>query len=180
MTMRDPDQAEAALTARLDELGIAWTSERHAPVFTVEQARSVGTRLGGAGTKNLFLRDRRKRFFLLVADEDTPVDLKALATEWGVRGLSFARPEALADVLGVTPGAVSPFALMDAAPGTIRVVVDARLTEHKLLLLHPLRNDATTAVSPEGLLTFLRACGHEPEVRPLGAPGPTQEPHLTE
>ncbi|MFD9030502.1 prolyl-tRNA synthetase associated domain-containing protein [Streptomyces sp. NPDC059567] len=171
MTMRDPDQAEAVLSARLDELGIAWTSERHAPVFTVEQARSLGTRLGGGGTKNLFLRDRRKRLVLLVADEDTPVDLKALAAEWGVGRLSFARPEALADALGVTPGAVSPFALMNAAPGTIRVVVDARLAEHKLLLFHPLRNDATTAVSPEGPLAFLRACGHEPEVRTLGAPG---------
>ncbi|MFJ2397250.1 prolyl-tRNA synthetase associated domain-containing protein [Streptomyces sp. NPDC087843] len=177
MTMRDLDQAEAVLTARLDELGIAWTSERHAPVFTVEQARTLGMQLGGGGTKNLFLRDRRKRFVLLVANEDTLVDLKSLAAEWDVGRLSFARPEALADVLGVTPGAVSPFALMNTAPGTLRVVVDARLTEHKLLLFHPLRNDATIAVSPKGLLTFLRACGHEPEVRALGAPDRTTRPH---
>ncbi|MEU3300148.1 prolyl-tRNA synthetase associated domain-containing protein [Streptomyces sp. NPDC006678] len=179
MTMRDPDRAEAVLTARLDELGIAWTSERHAAVFTVEQARSLGTRLGGGGAKNLFLRDRRKRFVLLVAEEDTPVDLNALAAEWGVGRLSFVRPEVLADVLGVTPGAVSPFALMNAAPGTIRVVVDARLTEHELLLFHPLRNDATTAVSPEGLLVFLRACGHEPEIRALGGTGRSAGPRGT-
>ncbi|MGP3690285.1 prolyl-tRNA synthetase associated domain-containing protein [Streptomyces sp. IBSNAI002] len=169
MTMRDLDQAEAVLTARLDGLGIAWTSERHAPVFAVEQARNLGMRLGGRGAKNLFLRDRRKRFVLLVADEDTPVDLKTLATEWGVGRLSFARPETLADVLGVTSGAVTPFALMNAAPETVRVVVDARLTGYELLLFHPLRNDATTAISPEGLLVFLRSCGYEPEVRALGA-----------
>ncbi|MCB5167388.1 prolyl-tRNA synthetase associated domain-containing protein [Streptomyces bambusae] len=167
MTMRDADQAEAALTSQLDELGIAWASERHPPVFTVEEAGSVVTHLGGAGTKNLFLRDRRKQYLLLVADEDTSVDLKLLAAACGVGRLSFARPEALADVLGVTPGAVSPFALMNAAPGSVRVVLDARLTAHELLLFHPLRNDATTAVSPEGILTFLRACGHEPEVRAL-------------
>lgn len=91
MTMRDLDQAEAVLTARLDELGIAWTSERHAPVFTVEQARTLGMPLGGGGTKNLFLRDRRKRFVLLVADEDTLVDLKSLAARVG-RGPAVFRP----------------------------------------------------------------------------------------
>lgn len=178
--MRDLDQAEVGLLARLDELGIAWTNERHAPVFTVEQARSLVTGLGGRGTKNLFLRDRRKRFILLIADEDTPVDLKALAADWGVGRLSFARPEALKDVLGVTPGAVTPFALMNAAPGMLRVVIDARLTEQNLLLFHPLRNDATTAVSPEGLFTFLCACGHEPEVRALGSPGRTAAPHVAQ
>ncbi|MFF4978397.1 YbaK/EbsC family protein [Streptomyces sp. NPDC001083] len=72
-------------------------------------------------------------------------------------------------------GTVTPFALMNAAPGTLRVVVDARLTEHRSLLGHSLRNDATTAVSPEGLLTCLRACDHEPEIRSLGAPGRTAE-----
>ncbi|MGW2016673.1 prolyl-tRNA synthetase associated domain-containing protein [Streptomyces sp. NPDC001927] len=149
-------------------------------MFTVEQARNVVTGLAGRGTKSLFLRDRRKRFVLLVADEDTPVDLRALATEWGVGRLSFARPEALADVLGVTPGAVSPFALLNAAPGTVRVVVDARLAEHNLLLFHPLRNDATTALSLEGVLAFLRACGHEPEVRILGDSGWTEQPHVTQ
>ncbi|MFF2382533.1 prolyl-tRNA synthetase associated domain-containing protein [Streptomyces sp. NPDC058108] len=175
MTTHDPDQAEAALMARLDDLGIPWKSARHAPVFTVEQARSLQTRLDGAGTKNLFLRDRRKRFVLLVADEDTAVDLKTLASEWNVGRLSLARPEDLVDVLGVPPGTVTPFAVMNAAPGALRVVVDARLTEHRSLLVHPLRNDATTAVSPEGLLLFLRACGHEPEIRSLGAPGRTAE-----
>ncbi|MEU0035645.1 YbaK/EbsC family protein [Streptomyces sp. NPDC006333] len=111
----------------------------------------------------------------------TPSSISSLwPPEWDVGRLSFARPEALADVLGVTPGAVSPFALMNTAPGTLRVVVDARLTEHKLLLFHPLRNDATIAVSPEGLLTFLRACGHEPEVRALGTPGRTTRPHVAQ
>ncbi|MFJ6631827.1 hypothetical protein ACIQMR_10575 [Streptomyces sp. NPDC091376] len=68
---------------------------------------------------------------------------------------------------------------MNAAPGTVRVVVDARLARQKLLLLHPLRNDATTAVSPEGLLVLLRACGHEPEIRALGDTGRTAGPRVT-
>ncbi|MFG2682832.1 prolyl-tRNA synthetase associated domain-containing protein [Streptomyces sp. NPDC048392] len=172
---RAPDEAEAALVARLDALGIAWATERHEPVFTVEQAQALH-KVGDAGghAKNLFLKDRKRRLFLAVVEEGTPVDLKALGKAVGATRLSFGKPETLADVLGVTPGAVTPFALMNAAPGSISVVLDSELLARNPLHFHPLRNDATTAVSPQDLIAFLRACGHEPlllDFRTLGHGG---------
>ncbi|MFJ6632581.1 prolyl-tRNA synthetase associated domain-containing protein [Streptomyces sp. NPDC091376] len=170
--MRDPEEAEAALVARLDALGIPWATEHHEPVFTVEQARALhGVGDAGGHAKNLFLKDRKRRLFLAVVEENTQVDLKALGKAVGGARLSFGKPETLTDVLGVTPGAVTPFALMNAAPGSISVVLDRGLLTRTPLHFHPLRNDATTAVSPQGLIAFLRDCGHEPmllDFRTLG------------
>ncbi len=160
--MSDVAAAEARLTARLAALGIAFTMHRHAPVFTVEEARALRGDLPGGHAKNLFLKDKKGRLFLAVVEEATPVDLKRLEKALGAARLSFGRAELLAEVLGVTPGAVTPFAAMNAAPGTVTVVLDRALTEQDPVHFHPLRNDATLAVSPDGLLAFLRGAGHEP------------------
>ena len=108
------------------------------------------------------LKDRKDRLFLAVIEEKTPVDLKRLEKAIGAARLSFGRAELLAEVLGVTPGSVTPFAAMNAAPGAITVVLDAALMAQDPINFHPLRNDATVAVSPAGLLAFLRESGHEP------------------
>jgi len=160
--MSDAATAEARLIARLDALGVAFTTHRHAPVFTVEEARALRGDLPGGHAKNLFLKDRKDRLFLAVIEEKTPVDLKRLEKAIGAARLSFGRAELLAEVLGVTPGSVTPFAAMNAAPGAITVVLDAALMAQDPINFHPLRNDATVAVSPAGLLAFLRESGHEP------------------
>ncbi|MCC6921360.1 MAG: prolyl-tRNA synthetase associated domain-containing protein [Alphaproteobacteria bacterium] len=160
--MSEAAAAEARLLARLEALGIAVTMHRHAPVFTVEEARALRGDLPGGHAKNLFLKDKKDRLFLAVVEEGTPVDLKRLEKALGAARLSFGRAELLAEVLGVTPGAVTPFAAMNAAPGSITVVLDAALMALDPVNFHPLRNDATLAVSPQGLLAFLRGSGHAP------------------
>ncbi|WP_424216571.1 prolyl-tRNA synthetase associated domain-containing protein (plasmid) [Streptomyces sp. BI20] len=168
------DAAEAALTARLDELGIPWETVRHEAVYTVAEARRLrGAHTTGGHAKNLFLKDRRKRLHLAVIEQTTPVDLKALGRAVGAPGLSFASPATLAEVLDVTPGSVTPFAAMNAAPGTLGVILDAALLTHDPLHFHPLRNDATTTISPKGLLAFLESCGHTPTVLDLTTLAPT-------
>ena len=154
--------AEAALLARLDRLGIAWTRHAHVPVFTVEEARALRGALPGGHAKNLFLKDKKERLFLVVAEETAAVDLKALKTALGAAQLSFGRAELLADILRVTPGSVTPFAAMHAPPGRLTVVLDEALLAHDPVNFHPLRNDATLAVSPADLIAFLRDTGHEP------------------
>lgn len=158
----DRDAAEAALLARLEALGIAYVRTLHAPMFTVEDGQALYAAMPGGHAKNLFLKDRKGALFLAVVEAATPVNMRALEKRIGAARLSFGRPELLAEVLGVTPGAVTPFALMNAAPGRLTMLLDEGLLAADPVHFHPLRNDVTLGVSPAGLLAFLAAAGHVP------------------
>ncbi|MCG8548309.1 MAG: prolyl-tRNA synthetase associated domain-containing protein [Alphaproteobacteria bacterium] len=153
------------LFQRLDALGIAQTTHRHDPVFTVEESQALRGVLPGGHVKNLFLRDKKKRIWLVTALEDRQIDLKALRRWLGASGsLSFGNPELLMEVLGVAPGAVTPFGVINDRDGRASVILDKGLLETDPVNAHPLRNDMTTAVSPDGLLRFLEAEAHAPEI----------------
>jgi Ala-tRNA(Pro) deacylase len=153
---------QTTLFARLDALGIAHVTVEHAPMFTVEQSQALRENLPGAHTKNLFLKDKAGRLALVVAKEDTRIDLKALAPLIGMGRLSFGSADQLMAVVGVTSGSVTPFALINDPDGRILVVVDAALTAFAEVNCHPLRNDATTRLATADLLRFIEACGHKP------------------
>jgi Ala-tRNA(Pro) deacylase len=158
------------LFARLDALGIVHQTHRHPPLFTVEQSKRLRGELPGAHCKNLFLRNKKGRMWLVVTSEDRAVDLKALGRLLGGAHLSFGSPERLMRTLGVTPGAVTPFGVVNDRAGEVAVVLDRTLLAAERLNFHPLSNDMTTAIAPDDLLLFLRDVGHEPDVRDLGAP----------
>ncbi len=158
------------LFRRLDELGIASTTVEHAPMFTVEQSQDLRGSLPGAHTKNLFLVDKDGHMVLVVAKEDSPVDLKALAARLGLGRLSFGKAALLEAVLGVPAGSVTPFALLNASAAAVRVVVDAALMDFAEVNCHPLVNSATTRLATPDLLRFIAACGHHPVILPLGPP----------
>lgn len=153
------------LFAFLENLGITTTTVDHAPVFTVEEAQAVRGSMAGAHTKNLFLRDAKRRFFLVCLEEDRAVDLKALRPLIEARGgLSFASPEALMDHLGVRPGAVSPLALLNDTAGLVTAVLDGALLATAIVNVHPLDNTKTVSIRPDDLMAFLTATGHVPIV----------------
>ena len=152
------------LFARLDQLGVETQTHRHPPVFTVEESKRLRGDLPGAHCKNLLLRDHKKALWLVVAAEDRVIDLKALKGLMGSGRLSFAKAEILRAVLGVDAGAVTPFGLINDGDGTLNVVLDAAMMRHELLNFHPLTNAATTAITPDGLIAFIRSCGHEPRI----------------
>ena len=153
------------LFQRLDALDIAYTTHEHDPVFTVEESQSLRGVLPGGHVKNLFLRDKKKRIWLVTALEDRSIDLKALRRRLGASGsLSFGSAELLMEVLGVTPGAVTPFGVINDCDRRASVILDKGLLATDPVNAHPLRNDMTTAVSPDGLLRFLEAEGHAPEI----------------
>ena len=156
------------LFERLEELGIATETQTHAPVFTVEESRNVRGRLPGAHCKSLFLKDKKGVLWLVVALEDRSLDLKALAPLIGAARLSFGSPERLAAHLGVVPGAVTPFALINDDRHAVRAVIDSGMMEAERAHFHPLSNDATTAIAPGDLLRFIRALGHDLMVVDLG------------
>jgi len=162
------DEREAALYRRLAALSIAWITHAHMPVFTVEEARAARVEhLPGTHTKNLFLESKKGGLFLVVAREDLRLDLNALARALGVSRFSFGKTELLMEVLGIAPGAVSPFALMNDSNLRVRAIVDEGMLARDPLNFHPLRNDRTTAIVAADLLRFMRDTGHEPLVMKL-------------
>jgi Ala-tRNA(Pro) deacylase len=156
------------LFARLTALGIAFATVRHHPVFTVQEARAVHGTIPGGRSKNLFVRDKKGTMWLLSAPADQPVDLKRLAEPLGARGrLSFGSDERLMKYLGVIPGAVSPFAVINDTQRLVRVVLDRRLLETEPVNFHPLNNAMTTSISAVDVRRFLEAEGHEALVMDL-------------
>lgn len=165
--------SRADLLAFLDQLGIASRTFEHPPVATVAANKALRGALPGAHTKNLFLKDKKGGLWLVVALEDRSIDLKTLRVILGAPPLSFARPEILVQVLGVQPGSVTPFAVINDRDGLVRVVLDAEMMAFDLLNFHPLENTATTALAPADLLGFLAAVNHPPQILPL-VPAPPQ------
>jgi Ala-tRNA(Pro) deacylase len=162
--LEEPLAREAALYRKLSALGIAWRSYAHAPVFTVEEARALRGALPGGHTKNLFLEDRKGALWLVVTREHLRVALGPLARELGAPRFSFGSPELLEETLGVPPGSVTPFAVINDEAKRVRVVLDADMLAEAPLNFHPLRNDRTTAIAADDLMRFLRASGHDPIV----------------
>ena len=155
----------ATLFARLEELGIASKTVEHAPMFTVEQSQDLRATIPGGHTKNLFLKDKDGRLALVIAKDDTKVDLKALAKPLDLGRFSFGKPDLLMDVLGVEPGSVTAFALINETSRRLSaVVVDEALLRFAEVNCHPLINSATTRVATGDLIRFIEACGHTPHL----------------
>jgi Ala-tRNA(Pro) deacylase len=156
------------LFRRLADLQIVTRTVEHEPLFTVAESGKLERELPGAHTKNLFLKDESGDLFLVVAESTTRVDLKALARTLRAGRFSFGRPELLMQALGVPPGSVTAFALINDPERRVRLVVDAELMHHDSINCHPLENTATTNIARDDLLRFVRACGHEPRIVSLG------------
>jgi Ala-tRNA(Pro) deacylase len=161
------------LFAYLDSLGVAHKSVSHPPVFTVEEGRGLRGAIAGGHTKNLFLRDKKGAAFLVVALEDASIELKSLHRLLGASGrFSFGSADLMREVLGVEPGSVTPFAVINDKACHVAVVLDAAMMAHTVLNFHPLVNTATTTISRQGLLQFLEATGHPPRIEAVsGAAG---------
>ena len=161
------------LFALLDRLGIATETVSHEPLFTVEQSRGLYEKLPGGHAKNLFLVDRKHRRFLVVAEKDSAIDLKHLHRKIGASGrLSFGKADRMLEFLGVDPGSVTPFGLINDTGREIDVVLDERLMAHERVHFHPLVNTSTTRIASADLLRFLEATGHEARVLALSGPAP--------
>jgi Ala-tRNA(Pro) deacylase len=153
------------LFAYLDSLGITHKTVTHPPVFTVEEGRELRGAIAGGHTKNLFLRDKKGTVFLVVALEQAVIELKSLHRLLGATGrFSFGSPDLMRELIGVEPGSVTPFSVINDKTHRVTVVLDAAMMEHDLLNYHPLVNTGTTTISRDGLLKFLEATGHPPRI----------------
>ncbi|MBG6174777.1 Ala-tRNA(Pro) deacylase [Labrenzia sp. EL_208] len=150
----------------LEELDIGVSTVDHEPVFTVAESGDLHDRIPGGHTKNLFVKDKKSRLFLIVVLHDAEIDLKKVHQIIGGQGrVSFGNADLLMEVLGVEPGSVTPFSLMnDREALRVTPVFDAAMMQHDILNYHPLKNDATTTIRAEDLVKFAKACGHDPQV----------------
>jgi Ala-tRNA(Pro) deacylase len=153
-----------SLIDKLENLNVVFTSHHHPPLRTVEDSKGYRDNMPGMHVKNLYLRDKKKRNYLIVAEEDRVIDLKSLHVIIGSDRLSFGSSDRLFEILGVRPGAVSPFTLINDLEHQVSLSIDEDLMMAERLYFHPLVNDMTLGVTPEGLSRFLAATGHQPQL----------------
>mgnify|MGYP000904173789 CR=1 FL=1 len=159
---------EQDLFDRLAELGIETKTVRHPPLFTVADSQALRGELDGGHTKNLFVKDRKDNFFLLVVEEDAEIDLKQVHHLIGAAGkVSFGKPEKLMEYLGVIPGAVTAFGIVNDTGHAVKIFFDEALLRHEVINAHPLVNDATTSIARDDLLRFVESTGHDATVLKL-------------
>lgn len=157
-----------ALLARLDAWGLAYELHDHVPLRTVEEAKAVEVAMTVPGeaafrVKNLYLRDKKKRNYLVVLEQDRAIDLKALAARLGVGGVSFGSADRLMQNLGVRPGAVTPLAMITGAARGVRLIVDGAARRADRIYVHPLVNDRTIAMPMADLLQFFEKLDVTPD-----------------
>ena len=162
--MATPDD----LFARLEALDIETETQSHPPVYTVEESRGLRGNLPGAHCKTLFLKDKKGVLWLCVVEESRRLNMRALSDALGSARLSFARPERVKEYLGIEPGAVTPFALINDTDAVINVALDADIMAAEIAYFHPLINDRTTAIAPADLRRFIEAGGHRPVTVDMG------------
>ena len=164
------------LIAFFDAHGIAHDTTDHPAVFGVGEGEGIKDGIPGAHTKNLFLKDAKGRLWLISAQDDTVIDLKRLHTVIGSARLSFGPAELMEATLGVTPGSVTAFGLINDAERRLTFVLDRRLAQAERVNFHPLTNTATTGVSREGFGAFLAALGVTPIVVDFAAMAVVEAP----
>ena len=159
---------------RLRDLGIPTETVEHPAVFTVAESRSVKAAIPGAHTKNLFLKDKKGRLFLITAKDETRIDLKRAHAAIGATGrLSFGSADLLREALGVEPGSVTALAVVNDRAGRVTMILDANLMAFERINVHPLVNTMTTGLRRDDLIRFLESTGHPPRV--VALPEPAEE-----
>ncbi len=157
-------QTQEELLNVLAQIGIEHTNHEHPAVYTVEEANLQHDGIDGVHSKNLFFKDKKKNLFLVVTLSDKPIIIKELAKKIGAKSPSFGKPDLLAQVLGVIPGSVTPFAVINAKSYDIKVILDKEMMENERLNFHPLVNTATTTIASKDLVKFLEHCNQEFEI----------------
>ena len=153
----------SAIMAHLDALGLSYQLHEHPPLRTVEDSQNHRGEMTGGHIKNLYLRDRKKNNYLVVAEETKDIDLKTLSDAIGAARLSFGSSDRLMEFLGVRPGAVSPLTLYNDHDHNVRLVMDKSLYDYYEINVHPLVNDKTLTMKIADLDTFLEKTGHYAE-----------------
>lgn len=154
--------SEKDLYALFARNNLAWSHHNHPPLFTVEQSIALRGDLPGAHVKNMFLKDKKDRLWLVTCLEHRRVRIRDLEKQVGAAKASFGNPDLLWDVLGLRPGAVSPLGLINDVGHRVTLILDRQMLDHDPINVHPLHNEATTAMPCADLMRFFQITGHDP------------------
>ncbi len=171
--LQDLPTKPADLLGLFKDLGIACRVYAHPPIFTVQEGAHLKESIPGLHCRNLFLCDKKKVMYLVVAANETAVDLKTLEQKIDSARLSFGSPDRLWKYLGIYPGAVCPFAVMNDKNHEVQVILDTYMMKAETVCYHPLDNAQTVGLSPAGLLKFFAHIGHKPIILDLSPAVPT-------
>lgn len=160
---------------KLEDLNVDYQNFEHEPVFTVGEAEHTKELIGGHHTRNLFLRDKKKKTFLVTALDNTPIDLKKLSVALGAKNFSFGSADRLWEMLGVKPGAVTPYAVINDPENKVQLVLEKAMMEAEWVNYHPLINTMSTKLKPADLLAFVKSCGHDPIILDMKDLAPDSE-----
>lgn len=143
---------------KLNELNISYKNVTHQKLFTVAESKDIDKGIDAAATKNLFLKDKKKNFYLITLPALKQVNLREIAKNIGAKGnnLSFANADYLKEILNLTPGSVTPFGLFYATQTPVKFILDNDLAQAESIGIHPMRNDMTTIITPNNLEIFLK------------------------
>lgn len=150
------------LATAFASMGIETMTYEHRPVFTVGEGADFKKLIPGGHTKNLFLKDKKDKIWLVTALDETLIDLKKLPARINSARLSFGNADLMASLLGVTPGSVTPLALLNDTGRQVTPILDQGILAHRVMNCHPLRNDRTTCLKPEDLVKFMKHLGYDP------------------
>ena len=157
-------KGEAELYALFTAHGLSWRHNAHPPLHTVEQSRSLRGDIPGAHVKNMFLKDKKGMLWLVTCLEHRRIRIRDLEREVGAAKASFGKPDLLWDRLGVRPGAVTPFGLINDPQHAVTPILDAQMLEQETINAHPLHNEATTGLTRAAFLRFFELTGHTPRI----------------
>ena len=157
---------ETKLFNLFDEINIKTTTYRHPRLHTVEESRKLRGEILGEHCKSLFLKDKKDNYLLVVMSEDRALDMKALfkSQQINVGRLSFVSADKMFDMLGIKPGAVTPFCLINVKHSNLKIILDKQMMEHDIVNYHPLHNEATTSIKPKDLLKFIHHFNFNPTI----------------
>ena len=162
MTEKKAGQTE--LYALFDRHDIAFAHHDHPPLFTVEESKELRGQIPGAHVKNMFLKDKKDRLWLVTCLEYRKIRIRDLEKQVGAAKASFGKPELLWETLGLKPGAVSPFGLINDPVQSVTPILDQQMLEVDPINAHPLHNEATTGISVADFRRFFEITGHQPLV----------------
>lgn len=160
--MTETKAGEAELYAFFEAHGIPFTHNTHPPLHTVEESKALRGDLPGAHVKNMFLKDKKAQLWLVTCLEHRKIRIRDLEKQIGAPKASFGKPDLLWEALGIKPGAVSPFGLINDADHKVRAVLDQQMLDVDPINAHPLHNEATTTISAADFRRFFELTGHEP------------------
>ena len=163
------------LLETLQSLDIAYELFHHAPIFTVEEGKHLKPDIPGTHCRNLFLRDKKKAMFLVVAANETAIDLKKLEKILECGRLSFGSADRLWENLGIRQGSVNPFCAINDTGHNVEIILDAAMMDAEIVNYHPMDNAQTMGLSPSDLLKFFAHTGHKPRILDLSGAAPDGE-----